>query len=119
MPTYAFHCTSCGHDWEEVRRMANSSDPCNCPSCSTHGNHRQISLPSIKTTDTNNSFTYKLGSNMEQAHRIRREHQAIYGKHEEYVTPGSHRMINPESITVTGDVGTKADKEAAINRKVD
>lgn len=33
MPTYAYHCDSCGHDFEQFRSISGRDDPSTCPAC--------------------------------------------------------------------------------------
>jgi putative FmdB family regulatory protein len=34
MPTYAYHCESCGHDFEQFRSINGRDDQSTCPACS-------------------------------------------------------------------------------------
>lgn len=102
--------------------MANSSDPCNCPSCGKHGDHKQLDAPAFKVIGgcSPPSFSYNLGKNMEKAKQMRAVHEEKFGKHEEYVqgSPGSRRVIDSDSVTVHGDIGgSLKEREDVINRK--
>ena len=33
MPNYDFHCTDCGHEYEEIVPLAERDEPRECPSC--------------------------------------------------------------------------------------
>lgn len=117
MPTYSFHCSACDHAWDELRTMSRSSEECPCPQCGSFGDHRQMGIPNFRIVGGTTSSSYNLSRNMENAKRTRSEHEARFGKHEEYVTgsPGSRRVIDPETdVTIHGDVGDSSKERMDI-----
>jgi len=44
MPNYEYRCPRCGTKFEKLVRLASSSAPVSCPSCSYEGIERMVSL---------------------------------------------------------------------------
>ncbi|MFC0155111.1 FmdB family zinc ribbon protein [Xanthomonas dyei] len=47
MPIYAFQCTTCGHSFDRLQKMADP-DPQICPSCAAATIKRQVTAPSFR-----------------------------------------------------------------------
>ncbi|MEA9580304.1 zinc ribbon domain-containing protein [Xanthomonas nasturtii] len=47
MPIYAFQCTTCGHSFDRLQKMADP-DPQTCPSCVAATIKRQVTAPSFR-----------------------------------------------------------------------
>jgi putative FmdB family regulatory protein len=47
MPIYAFECSSCGHQFERLQRLADA-DPTECPECAAAQVRRQLTAPSFR-----------------------------------------------------------------------
>lgn len=47
MPIYAFECTSCGHSFDRLQRLADP-DPTECPECAKATVRRQLTAPSFR-----------------------------------------------------------------------
>ena len=47
MPIYAFHCESCGHQFDRLQRLADA-DPDVCPSCGAAAVKRSITAPAFR-----------------------------------------------------------------------
>jgi putative FmdB family regulatory protein len=43
MPIYEYKCESCGHDYEQIRRMDDADKDLSCPRCTSEGVTRQLS----------------------------------------------------------------------------
>ena len=51
MPLYAYACTECGHEWEEVLSVKDMDEPLGrpCPKCSTENIIRVMGAPLISS----------------------------------------------------------------------
>lgn len=47
MPIYAFQCTSCGHSFDRLQKMADP-DPTTCPACGAESIKRQVTAPAFR-----------------------------------------------------------------------
>ncbi len=47
MPIYAFHCESCGHQFDRLQRLADA-DPQICPACGASAVKRSITAPAFR-----------------------------------------------------------------------
>lgn len=47
MPIYGFQCTTCGHAFDRLQKMADP-DPQTCPACAAATIKRQITAPSFR-----------------------------------------------------------------------
>ena len=47
MPIYAFHCESCGHQFDRLQRLADA-DPDVCPSCGAAAVKRSVTAPAFR-----------------------------------------------------------------------
>ncbi len=47
MPIYAFHCESCGHQFDRLQRLADA-DPQTCPACGAAAVKRSVTAPSFR-----------------------------------------------------------------------
>ncbi|KGK57932.1 MULTISPECIES: zinc ribbon domain-containing protein [Xanthomonas] len=47
MPIYAFQCTTCGHSFDRLQKMADP-DPQSCPACAAATIKRQVTAPSFR-----------------------------------------------------------------------
>lgn len=47
MPIYAFHCESCGHQFDRLQRLADA-DPQVCPACGVAAVKRSVTAPAFR-----------------------------------------------------------------------
>lgn len=47
MPIYAFHCDTCGHDFERLQKLSDP-DPAACPACGQAHPRRLLSAPQFR-----------------------------------------------------------------------
>ncbi|MEC5115011.1 MULTISPECIES: FmdB family zinc ribbon protein, partial [Xanthomonas] len=47
MPIYGFQCTTCGHAFDRLQKMADP-DPQTCPACAAATIKRQVTAPSFR-----------------------------------------------------------------------
>ena len=47
MPIYAFHCESCGHQFDRLQRLADA-DPQICPACGAATVKRSVTAPAFR-----------------------------------------------------------------------
>ncbi|WP_372393215.1 FmdB family zinc ribbon protein [Xanthomonas sp. NCPPB 3582] len=47
MPIYAFQCTTCGHSFDRLQKMADP-DPQTCPACAAATIKRQVTAPAFR-----------------------------------------------------------------------
>jgi putative FmdB family regulatory protein len=47
MPIYAFHCESCGHQFDRLQRLADA-DPQVCPACGAAAVKRSVTAPAFR-----------------------------------------------------------------------
>ena len=67
MPIYEYYCAGCGLDYEVMRRVSQSGEPAECPTCGKPG-QRQLSNFAFKS----NTFTApKFKASLEKPMRSR------------------------------------------------
>lgn len=122
MPLYDYQCRECDHRWDTFRPMQERSDPIECPACGVVGDHRAITAPALhiegSKPPSEQSFSYRLGKNMDDARRTRAEHEAKFGKYEEFTGPrkgAPRRVIPEEDIDFIGDADPQTFRDVMNN----
>ena len=54
MPLYAFHCTDCGEEFEQMRRFSEADLTPDCPACGS-GNSRKLISAAVSISATRNA----------------------------------------------------------------
>jgi putative FmdB family regulatory protein len=68
MPLYDYHCAGCG-GFSDLRPMAQSADPADCPSCGAAAPRVLVSSPMLATMDAGQRLAH--GRNERSAHEPR------------------------------------------------